>query len=392
MASRHRTAICREGWGFLSLLAFVFAWAVVLEVNLMLIVAGMLCGPALLGWYSAATTLRQIHVRRRVPRAVYAGESVPIEVEIQNSRKRAGSWAVVAQDHVCLENGQKRAKLLQPAVLFSSLPAGESRRQTYRVHLPQRGQYHLGPFDVSTRFPFGLFRRTMTLETSDTLTVFPRLGRLTSNWSMHHHEVVEGTHGGQRSTRAPGEFFDVREWQSGDSVRWIHWRSSARHGELVVRQFEQTRHRDVTVLLDLWQPSEPGTKDLENVELAVSFAATVVVDLCRRRNSNLTVSIAGAELASVSGATSDLLMNEILKKLAVTQATSEDDVPTEFEAVLDEVRAGAVITVISTRTGDLGRFQRFAAQRALGCRQPATWRTHTISIADPKFSEYFQAE
>jgi uncharacterized protein (DUF58 family) len=211
-------------------------------------------------------------------------------------------------------------------------------------------------------------------------------------WAIHHHSVVEGTHGGQRSTRAPGEFFDVREWQAGDSVRWVHWRSSARHGELVVRQFEQTRHRDVTVLVDLWQPTEPHTEDLENVELAVSFAATIVVDLCRRRDSNLSVSIAGSEPTSCSGVTSDALMTEVLHKLAVAQAVSKDHLPAEFEAALRRIPAGAVVLVISSRGDGLDRFRRFAAQRAAGCRQGVTWRTNTISTADPKFADYFQTE
>jgi len=392
MASQHRTVICREGWGFLLLLAFVFTWALLLEINLMLIVAGMLCGPVLLGWRLATTTLRDVSVRRRVPRAVYAGETVPIGLELRNQHKRAGNWAVVVQDHVCLENSQPGDNQLRPAVLFPCLPAGESRRRTYRAQLPQRGQYCFGPVDVSTRFPFGLFRRTITLGTRDTLTVLPRLGRLTSMWAMHHHEVVEGTHGGQRSTRAPGEFFDVREWQAGDSVRWVHWRSSARHGELVVRQFEQTHHRDVTVLVDLRQPLEPDTEDLENVELAVSFAATVVVDLCRRRESNLTVSIGGAEPASTSGITSDALRAEVLRKLAVARATNKDDLPIDFEAALDRVPAGAVVLVISSRADGLDGFRRFDAQRTARCRQGTICRTHTISTADPRFGDYFQAE
>jgi uncharacterized protein (DUF58 family) len=161
---------------------------------------------------------------------------------------------------------------------------------------------------------------------------------------------------------------------------------------LVVRQFEQTHHSDVTVLVDLWQPGEPHTDDLENVELAVSFAATVVVDLCRRRDGNLTVSIGGAEPASISGITSDTLMAEVLHKLAVARATSEDDLPAEFEAALDQASAGAVILAISSRAGSLDRFRQVNAQPAARRRQGAVWRTHAISTADPKFADYFRVE
>ena len=95
-------------------------------------------------------------------------------------------------------------------------------------------------------------------------------------WNVQHAEDVEGWQGGRQPTRASGDFFGVREWQAGDSVRWIHWRGTARHGQLMVRQFEKHRRRDIVLLLDLWQPSQPDEEHLENVELAVCFAAMVV--------------------------------------------------------------------------------------------------------------------
>ena len=61
----------------------------------------------------------------------------------------------------------------------------------------------------------------------------------------------------------------------------------------MVLQFEQSRNRDVALLLDLWQPDQPTAADRENVELAVSFAATVVADLCRKGDSNVYLSTLG---------------------------------------------------------------------------------------------------
>ena len=121
----------------------------------------------------------------------------------------------------------------------------------------------------------------------ETLIVLPRLGRLTEGWAGRRLEAFAGVD--RRSLRPgmEGDFYGVREWRSGDSRRLIHWRRSARLGKLVVRQFAQPRSRDVAVVLDVWQPERPTAEQLDNVELAVSFAATVLADVCRKGGQRL---------------------------------------------------------------------------------------------------------
>ena len=164
MTKRRRTAICREGWSYLLLLAFVFAWAIVREGNLLLIVAGMLCGPVLCSWWLARVALRRVELRREAPRTVYAGEPLAVEIELANTRKWLGSWAVVVEDRLRREDDRDREQSARPRVFFPHVRRGESARRAYRGRLPRRGRYRLGPLKVSTRFPFGLFRRTLTLD------------------------------------------------------------------------------------------------------------------------------------------------------------------------------------------------------------------------------------
>ena len=107
---------------------------------------------------------------------------------------------------------------------------------------------------LSTRFPFGLFCHRTTVGPTDLLVVFPRLGRLTRGWAARHHESFAGAKRREQRAGVDGDFYGIRPWRSGDTRRWIHWRTSARAGKLMVRQFEQPRNRDVALLLDLWQP------------------------------------------------------------------------------------------------------------------------------------------
>lgn len=97
------------------------------------------------------------------------------------------------------------------------------------------------------------------------------------------------------------DFYGLRDWRPGDSRRWIHWRTSARRGSLVVRQFEQRRSQDLALLVDLWQPTQPSEAELAHVETAVSFVATLLADACQQSGRQLMIQIAAAAPLAVSG-------------------------------------------------------------------------------------------
>jgi uncharacterized protein (DUF58 family) len=324
-----------------------------------------------------------------MPRAVYAGEPLVVEVELRNRRKRLGCWAVRVEDHVCPEDEPKRDESATPTVLFSHVRPGESQRCAYRGRFPQRGRYRFGPLKVSTRFPFGLFRRTITLEPAQTLTVYPRLGRLAPAWIVENQAAFQGARGGGRAGRAAGDFCGVREWQAGDSVRRVHWRSTARHGAVVVCQFERPRRHDLAVLVDLWQPPLPDAEHAENVERAVSFAATLVADACRRGGRHVVLGIAGSELDCISGATSTPLLEHAMERLAVAKASHEDCLPGLLERAAGQIKPGTEVLLVSTRSGDA---ERLADLGAAGDGRPNAGRVRAVHTAGTEFCNYFRLD
>ena len=286
----------------------------------------------------------------------------------------------------------RREKPIRPGVLFPHVPAGETRKGIYRGRLTRRGRYQLGPLRLSTRFPFGLFCRTVSLGQTDTLIVFPRLGRLTRRWATRHREAFAGTHRRERRHGPEGDFYGVRDWRAGDSRRWIHWRSSARLGKLVVRQFEQPRNRDVAVLVDLWQPKRPGPEHLENVELAVSFAATVVADLCRKGGSNLLLGTTGPQPQCIGGPASVALLQELMERLAVAEAPGEDRLVELLERALGEIEPGTDVVLVSTRPVDLADSSRFGQLWADPARKAAARRIRCVDTSSDELAQYFQPE
>lgn len=388
---RAGTVICGEGLYYLVILALVFFVALVGEVNLLMILAGMFVGPLWFSWRLVAATLRGLEVRRRMPHSICAGDLLLVDLELVNTRRRLGSWAVAVQEQIRREGTPAGTDPLQPSVYFSYVAAGQSRYRTYRGRLPQRGRYRFAPLAVSTRFPFGFFRRTVLAGSTDTLIVYPRLGRLTPRWLARKHESFEGSHRRERRHgRTSGDFFGVRPWRPGDTRRHIHWRSSLRRGTLVVRQFDQHHNRDVAILLDLWQPKRPQAEHLENVELAVSFAATVVADTCRKGGGNLLVgTTAGGPL--VRGPASTALIDNAMENLASAEGSPEDRLPELLDRALGAVDPGTEVVLVTTRTVDLGDRDRFAVLWNDPSRRAVASRMRVISTADEGLAEYFHA-
>lgn len=359
------------------------------QVNLLLILTGMLVGPVLFSWRLVVATLRGVQVRRKMPRGLCAGDLLVVNLELDNTRKRLGSWAVVVEDQIRRDGDSDTQTSLRPTTLFGYVPAGQGQNRVYRGRLVQRGRYRLGPIEVSTRFPFGLIRRTVTLDQHDTLLVYPRLGHLTRAWTTRHHESFEGaSRRERRESRISGDFYGVRDWRPGDSRRSIHWRSSARRGNLVVRQFEQQRTRDVALLLDLWQPGSPAAEDRENVELAVSFAATVVTDLCRKGGNDLLLGITAAEPVCLAGPASMVLLQDAMEALALAEASAEDRLPDLLERALAQLDSGNDIVLVSPRPVDLGD-ARFTALRRDANRRQLARRIRLINSSSDQLAELF---
>jgi uncharacterized protein (DUF58 family) len=161
---------------------------------------------------------------------------------------------------------------------------------------------------------------------------------------------------------------------------------------LVVRQFEQQRNRDVVILLDLWQPAVPKREDLENVELAVSFAATAVADLCRKGGSDLLVAVTGGEPDCTGGPASTALLQEVMERLAVAEASSEDRLPALLDHALHRLEPGTQVILVSTQDNDLTDTQRFPTVWEDPIRRAAARRILSINAASDQLTQFFHPQ
>jgi uncharacterized protein (DUF58 family) len=177
---------------------------------------------------------------------------------------------------------------------------GKRLRTAYRVRRVPRGRYRFSDAEVAIEDPFGLARREQPLPDTGTLLVYPRLTRLASLFS----ERGLRTHGaGRVLLRRPTgfELHSVREYQGGESLRRVHWPSTARRQQLMVKELEDTPRDEVLVVLDAQVGFAAGKRRDSSFDAQVRAAGSILWTHARRaRNARLLVtSGAAAETVSV---------------------------------------------------------------------------------------------
>lgn len=315
----------------------IFLAAMVRQVNLLLLVAGLIAAPLCLSWVLTRQNLRGLLLRRRVPSRICAGDLLVVELEITHRRSRGKSWNIQVVDTIVRQATSGPIWSETPRLWYPYLDATEPHVLAYRGRIPFRGVYRFGPVTVSTRFPLGLFEAKCVVPLPHELVAYPRLGRLT-NGRLHRHDYdYEGKTRSERvADRASGDFYGLRAWQVGDSPRLIHWRSSARHGELLVRQFDRPRQRHVKILLNLCCENAPEANGdaRENAERAIRFVATLIHELCRRGGRSLSLGVVAGDRVWISGGASSGFLNQALELLARVEPAHHQE-PEEF---LNEAR------------------------------------------------------
>jgi uncharacterized protein (DUF58 family) len=173
-----------------------------------------------------------------------------------------------------------------------------------------------------SRFPLGLMERSFELGQIEQLIVYPRIGRLKPRWrrSADSGEAVSDLARGQAGAN-DDEFHRLREYRPGDNPRAIHWRTTARRSQLMVREYQHNRRQDLLLVVDLWLPARAQRDDLERVEMAVSFAASICVDQMQAAvDSGVDLVICGRETRRMSGPAGSRSIGGLLEELAVAEA------------------------------------------------------------------------
>lgn len=233
--------------------------------NLLYLLLGAVLGfIALSGWLSEQA-LRGLEVRRVVPRGIIVGRPARLSYEVTNRKRRAPSFALEIT-----ESGL-------PGLAFAAcVPARGVATAKHEVQFVQRGVFPLETLTVSTSFPFGLFRKEGDRVLVDELVIWPRSDRevrepvAASGRARREGVASVGTPG------ARGEYRGLHVYRPGDDPKDIHWRTSARFGSPVVREYDRDEMSAVWICLDT--ADDPGLLAEWCVEAAASLAARALAN------------------------------------------------------------------------------------------------------------------
>ena len=326
------------------------------QINLILLVAALAAGPVVGSFWSSATMLRRLRTARRVPTYAFSGEPLFVDYTLDNDRRHSAALALILSDEMMpVDRSISGGTSLYPRAFFPRVAGKARAKARWEGVAPRRGRYRFRPFDIVTRSPFGLLERRVSGGEPTSMTVYPAVGQLTRRWQYIHREASE-TKRGSRHDRSiqQQEYHGLRDYRSGDSPRWIHWRTSARVGQLMVKEFEQQHEQDLAILLDPWMPRSKATTDQrEAVEEAIRFAATVCFDTCRHTGRRLLLGWTGETPGLRQGPASVKLLHESLEQLATIRASASGNLCDLLDVIPPSTLRESILIVVTTRTLNL---------------------------------------
>src|SRR4051794_279729 len=288
--------------------ALLLVGAVLGERALVQLAVFVLALPLLSAFLVAREQFRLTARRTVTPARVPRGGTAEVAVEIGNADSRTGGlWMLTEQLPPALGPS--------PHFVVDALPGGESTGFGYPVHGTRRGRHVLGPLRLRLVDPFGLVERSTVGTDTALLVVVPRVRPLGPGGLTAGHGG--GGEGARRSIAVHGEDdVSTREYRHGDDLRKVHWKATARAGELMVRLEERPWRAQATLLLDTRLrahlitgrdadgprpgPAGDDCPPPDSLEWLIEAAASIGTSLAQRGAELRTVTDAG-ELTPTSG-------------------------------------------------------------------------------------------
>lgn len=276
-------------------------------------------------------------VRRLVPARVHAGSACRVDLHVRNQALRR-SPVLTARDPFDVGRRWARFRL-------APLTPGQGCTAAYRVPTDRRGLFELGPLELVRTDPLGLVTRTIELGGQDTVTVYPRIDRIVP---LPHTRGAD-PRGGTLTQAAFGasgdEFHALRPYVVGDDLRRVHWKSSARTEDLLIRQDDLPWQGRATLVVDL----RASIHSEASFEAAMSAAASIA-SACIA--AGLELRLLGTDGIDTGHGAGHSHLDAILERLAAWDPDAgPDDALTRTLAAVAQGRDSTLATITTGRAG-----------------------------------------
>ena len=309
--------------------------------------------PVAAAWLVSRTRYRLACTRSLDPARVEAGRQASVRITLDNV-SRLPSGVLLMEDALPYALGGR------PRFVLDKIEPRGVREVSYPVGSESRGRFAVGPLSVRLTDPFGLCELTRSFASVDELVVTPVLSRLPAvrlggDWAG-------GGEASSRSVSTSGtDDAATREYRHGDDLRRVHWRSTARTGELMVRREEQPFESRATLLLDTRAAAHRGSGPASSFEWAVSAVASAGVSLGRAGFALSVLRESGQALGPVGVPVTEGLL---LESLATVSTTRGSDLSQVTERLRRGGTGGVLVAVLGTL--DVEDAERLARLRSGG--------------------------
>ena len=247
-------AVTRGGLIFLGILGLVAFAAWNTGNNLLFLVLSLLASTLFVSWAAGRASLHDLVVSARFPDHIFAGEPAPVIVTLRNRKRLLPSFSILVEARGAIaDEAETKAKARprftkRPLAYFMYVPHRAAAEQRVEQLFPQRGHVLITGFELSTRFPFGFFRRRRRLRARNVdIVVYPKPEPISDELHllpMNAGQILSARRG------AGHDLHSLRDYQPQDDLRHIDWKATARAGHLTVREFTAEDERRVTIALD----------------------------------------------------------------------------------------------------------------------------------------------
>jgi uncharacterized protein (DUF58 family) len=238
----------------------------------------------------------------------------------------------------------------------TSLPAGlpgraislgptTERSWLIRTPLTRRGHFRVEPLQIRTGDPFGFFESSAAVGTGVSVVVYPRIEPL-PQWRLPAAKL-DGSHAmRERTLQATPLATTVRPWAPGDAFNRIHWKSTARHGDIQVKEFDLEQTADAWIILDLDRAAQAGTGDESTVESAVRVAAAVA-DKALVENRAVGLTVNAHRLAQLPPDRGGRQHQKVMQLLAAVEGDGGSPLSEALIATIPRIRRGMTAVVVT---------------------------------------------
>ncbi len=236
------------------------------QAGFLYVVSALLVGAVVAGVAMPAFALKGLRAELDAPREAAQGGEAIVTLRL-SSNARGVRWSVATvDDH------------LEPTqVLVGAIGPGERVDVTTARRPARRGSVASTRIEVRTAAPFGVAERRRHLSVDAHTLVLPSLEPL---GALPFIEEVATTDPGQQAVHRRGtgpEYLGVREYRQGDSMRHVHWGLTAKHGQVMVREFEQELTRRLAIVVDTARDAQPRGDGPTPLDRVCTAAASVAI-------------------------------------------------------------------------------------------------------------------